>query len=139
MTDFSHLQRASTPTAEYFFYALDGQPSVTVRPANSSNKPFMNDLLKSQSRQRRQRVTADTFDFTRRGDIVRYSKHVVTKWQGITDVEGKDVALSVGACQEFLRAIPSWMFDELRDFSTDALSFEIDDDADGDEEDAAKN
>ena len=128
MTDFSNIQQKQpTTSARFTFYGIEGQPWVDVSQADESNKPYFNALLKSQLRNRRAfragRITADTVEQGRAEDRRLYAKHIVKGWGNLVDADGSHVEFSVESCGEFLSAIPYWMFDELRDFSSDPQSF----------------
>ena len=109
--------------------------------ADSSNKPYFNGLLKLQAKGRsRRKVTPELVNRNRREDLKLYAKHVVKGWEQVFDKKGNPVKFTPAVCEEFLGAIETWMFDELRDFCADPQSFVSDDEyEDSDTEGVSKN
>ena len=143
MADFSQIKRqeAIMPTARHTFYEIKGEPWVEIKPATERNKPFFNSLLKRQRRGRRilrgGSLTVDIIKRTRDEDRDLYSKHIITGWGNVVDVDGKTVELSPDNCRDFLHAIDDEIFDLLRDFAGDPQTFI--EDAVTDTEETAKN
>lgn len=131
--DFSKYAVSSTKTAQFEFLAIEGIPTLTVKPATEVNKPFYNNLLrrgKNAARVQRTRgMNADMVAQYRNEDRELYSKHVVTAWKGVKDKDGKEVPFSADECQAFLTAIPDHIFDDLREFVTNEGNF-VDDGVD---------
>ena len=143
MADFSQIKRqeAIMPTARHTFYEINGEPWVDVKPATERNKPFFNSLLRRQRRGRRiiraGSLTVDMIKRTRDEDRDIYSKHIVTGWGNVVDVDGETVEFSPDNCRDFLYAISDEIFDLLRDFAGDSQTFI--EDAVSDTEETAKN
>lgn len=146
--DFSHIENLKvdpTATAEYVFYDIKGEPTLTAKPAAEVNGPYLNALLKGGSkrlfrRARRNRVDPGSVKENRAQDVKLYSKYVVTGWKNVVDVEEKPVEFSPEACQAFFNALPPDMFDEFRAFCSDLDNFRDEDDLSTDEaEETAKN
>lgn len=136
MADFSHLRKhiGAEKTATYTFYDLEGEPTVSVRPATEENKDYHNALMRrqlSRSRKSARRITVDDLMRVRKDDIELYAQHIVKGWEGIVDAAGKAVAFSEATCKEFLTAIPTEILDDLRGFCADRHSFLDGADADG--------
>ncbi len=136
MTDFSHLADSSgkKETARYTFFEILGEPWLDVRLADESNKPFFNALLRRQQQSRRgfrmRQISTETLRQRRMEDARLYAKFVVVGWGNVTDKNGEDVPFTVEDCKKFLRMIPYWLFDELRDFASDPSSFLTEDEPD---------
>lgn len=130
MSTFSHLKRlevSGTTTAEMKLHALDGNPVLILAPALESNKPFFNDSLKASRKNMRAvrngNVSANMLEETRDEDRVLYARHIVTGWRNVTDGAGKPVPFSREVCEEFLQALPNWLFDEVREFAGTPSNF----------------
>ena len=95
-------------------------PTLIVKPAGEVNKPYWNALLKSQAQNvaklRKGRMDAKTLEDNRDEDIILYSKYVIVGWKDVFDASGDLVKFSEENCEEFLRALPGDMADELRDY-----------------------
>ena len=143
MTDFSQIQKqVGEPggTVRYTFFEIDGAPWVDIVSATEYNKAYFNDLLKLQRRNRRAirtgNVSVDTIKQNRHEDLSLYAKHIIKGWGNVQDSDGKTVVFSKEVCADFLKALPSWIFDDLRNFAADPLSFHMDGESD---EEAGKN
>lgn len=129
--DFSHLQDlqvSADKTAEFTFFAIKGEPVLTVAPATEANKPYFNAILKrTRSTARRMKASgglnAALLAQNRMEDCELYSKFIVRGWSKVQDKAGKAVPFSAEACLEFLKAIPSYMLDELRNFCAEQSNF----------------
>jgi hypothetical protein len=133
MTDFSNLSAlkiTEEASAEFTFFGIAGEPSLTCRPATQENKPFFNAVLaKNKQAQRKlkgrraQAPTAATLAEARVADIELFVEYIVIGWSGVQDAKGKDVKFSKDVCRQFLEAIPGDMFDELRVFCLEIANF----------------
>ena len=146
MTDFSNIQRqgnGASKTARYTFYEVKSEPWLEVVPATERNKPYFNALLKSQQRNRRTlrsgSITVDTIRRSRDEDRALYAKHIVKGWGNVQDAKGKAVGFSPDECADFLKALPDWLFDDLRNFASDLQSFDEEMDDAGEAGETAKN
>lgn len=61
-----------------------------------------------------------------------FPQHIIKRWEGIGDEDGRAVKFSVAACAEFLDALPDWIVHELsvfcarpRNFLPDSMPTEI--------------
>lgn len=131
MADFQHLSKlrvADDATAEFTFFRIVGEPTLTVRHAGDTNPDFLNAVLKKpkklarQARRARQ-VTAQSIDQARLEDIQLFARVIVTGWSGVKDSEGNEVEFSRENLIDFLTAIPPDMFNELRAFCLDIENF----------------
>jgi hypothetical protein len=119
--DFSHLSKyqIDDQTAEYEL-PIEGDPIPTliVRPANEANKTYYNKVFASSTRRalRASKVNAKALAEQRDEDRELYPLHVVVGWRGIRDSSGADVPFSQENCAEFLRVLPDWIFQGLRNF-----------------------
>jgi len=136
MADFTHLQGlrvGNDATAEFTFYGIAGEPTLEVRPATESNREFFNAALKrSKHAGRRQRgrksiPTPETIEQARQEDILLFSKYIVKSWPvPPVDSAGEPVEFSPEVVAQFLDAIPSDMFTELRVFCLEIDNFRED-------------
>ena len=143
MTDFSNIRKQvgePTGTVRYTFFGLDGEPWFDIVSATEYNKPYFNELLKRQRRNRRSlrtgTVTVDTIANNREEDRTLYAKHVIKGWGNVQNSAGKAVRFSNEACADFLKQLTGWMFDDLRNFAADPMSFNMNG---GGDEEAEKN
>lgn len=143
MTNFSHLrslQVQQDTTVEFTFYRIGGEPTLSVRHAGQENRDFFNAALK-KSKQAARRLRGrqgaapshEDIERARREDAALFAKHIVTGWEDVLDADGEAVEFSEEVCLEFLLAIPSDMFTELRAFCLDINNFR-EDDSMGDDE-----
>lgn len=136
MADFTHLDKLRVQddaTAEYTFFRITGEPTLTMRAAHESNADFFNAALKrSKAAQRRsrgrknQQPTKEMIEAARQEDIVLFAKYVVVGWTGVLDADDQEVEFSQENCAQFLNAIPTDMFTELRVFALDIENFRDD-------------
>ncbi len=135
MVDFSNLgtlQISPTTTVEYRLsqITLEGKiPVLQVAPATEANKLYINAMLKKSSRAVRQikagRVNSDVLEETRAIDRELYAKCVIKSWTNVRDTDRKDVKFNKANCIDFLNALPSWLFDDLRNFCSQAANFHL--------------
>ena len=135
MADFSHLkslQVQSDAKATFTFFRIAGEPTLEVRPATEANNEFFNAVLKQgkaaarRARGRRgQTPTKEAIEQARQEDIKLFVKYIVVDWEGVLDSKGESVPYSSEVCEQFLKAIPSDMFNELRNFCLDIDNFRL--------------
>lgn len=130
MVDFSNLgglEIRPDRTVDFRLYHIPGEPVLKVAPATEANKPYYNKLLqRSGGAARRIRavgVSAAMVEENRENDRDLYAQHVIRGWEGIKDASGAVVPFSPGVARDFLAALPSWLFDELRTFCGEASNF----------------
>lgn len=130
MANFKHLKSLDIQgqqTTRFTLYQVDGEPWLEIRPAAEVNRNYFNSLLK-RSRKNLKRIRAGAVNAAqiaenRDEDRTLYPKHVVVGWGGVRNDEGVEVDFSVEDCAAFLRALPDWLFDELRVFASDVTNF----------------
>lgn len=102
-------------------------PFLMVKPATEANKPFARaQLLRSNKRARAaggRGVSLETIEGTRDDDRELYPRYVIEDWGNVFDTDGQPVAFSVKSCQEFLTALPNWVFDGVRNYCTTPTNF----------------
>ena len=132
MADFSQIQKQvgePSGTIRYTFHEIEGEPWLDLVSATEYNKPYFNDLLKKQRQNRRAlrsgNVSVNTIKYNRSEDLTLYAKHIIKGWGNVVDSKGKTVTFSKPACSDFLKALPNWIFDDLRNFAADPLSFNM--------------
>lgn len=143
MADFSHLKKLEVPVEKKAIYRieeLDDAPELVVCPATEANKPFFNAMLRRSRKMARViqsgNINVNTVDSNREEDRELYAKYVILSWSGIVDAEGKPVEFSPTLCLEFLKALPDYIFDGVRQFASNPVNF-LEDTIDADE--TAKN
>jgi len=139
--DFSHLS-VGERVARYTLYQVMGEPYMEVVHAGESNKPYFNALLRrSKKNMRRLRagaVDATTLSDNRDEDRNLYPKYIIKGWgcekkDGvILDSANKMIQFSPENVSTFLKALPNWLFDELRLFAGEESNF-LDDFEEGEE------
>lgn len=102
-------------------------PFLMVKPATEANKPFARAQLQRSNKRARSAggrgVSLETIEGTRDDDRDLYPRFVVEGWGNVFDTDGKPVEFSVKTCQEFLTALPNWVFDNVRSFCTNPSNF----------------
>lgn len=144
--DYSHLSKAEIQpdaAAEFRFDVLPGCPALIVLSATEANQPYMNERLRAGTRNkgRQRQIEAGKLAVRhireqRDEDRSSFARHVVRDWKNVVDAAGKKVAFSVAECDAWLQALPTYLFDELRQFCQNPANFaELPEDV----ESAAKN
>lgn len=127
MVDFSHLDDykvSEKSTSDYVLVQLSNTPRLTVAPATPDNKPFFQELLKrNRNRAAPSRITSGVIEQNRETDRETFAKFIIKGWKGVTNKAGDPVEFSQGNCEQFLKAMPDWIFDELRAFATNPHNF----------------
>lgn len=150
MTDFSQLSGLRVTkerTSEYEMWELDGTPtapegeSVTlitrcvvgneryqgqVRDQKAAIQRKVNQERKQQGGKRRTRGQDRVFDLLRDPDREAYPGAVVigfVEGKEPRDVNGKVIPYSDSDCRDFLRALPAWIFDNLRWWVIDPANY----------------
>ena len=130
--DYSHLSVGSR-IARYTMFQVMGEPYIEVSHAGESNKPYFNALLRrSKKNMRRMRagaVDAAALADNRDEDRALYPRYIVKGW-GISekagvilDSTGNEIEYSAENVSTFLKALPNWLFDELRLFCGEESNF----------------
>lgn len=129
--DFSHLKKheVTDKTMEYPLFQIAGDPVPTLilKPATEANKPYFNAVLKRSKKNIRAlqsgSITSKIMDEGRDEDRELYPKFVVVDWKNVCDANGEDVPFSGEHCEEFLRCLPDWIFDDIRKFAGQPTNF----------------
>ena len=125
--DFSNLDVQKDTVAEMTLYQIESHPVLTLSPAAQANKPYLNALLKRNKHMARAlkagAVDATTLDQNRDEDRELYAKYIIKGWKNVLDTDGKGVPFSQSAADQFLKALPDWLFDEIRTFAGDVNNF----------------
>lgn len=130
MVDFSHLkalEQRGDVEVPYKLEQIAGSPTIWFRPGTDANKDFMNETLRranarAQTNRRSRRVTADVVAASRDEDREVLARCCATRWD-VKDAKGKAVEFTPEHCLEFFRALPDWLFDDVRAFTTDPGNF----------------
>lgn len=128
--DFSHLKALEQNVDAEVPYKLEqiaGAPTIWFLPGTDANKAFMNESLRranarARSNRRSRRVTPDVVAASRDEDREVIAKCCARRWD-VKDAKGKAVEFSADNCLEFFRALPDWLFDDIRGFVTDPGNF----------------
>jgi hypothetical protein len=129
MVNFSNISRLAfdgETKVDLVLHELEGQPILKVVPATDANKDLLNYVLKNSqrlSKLSRQRMDIDTLQKTRDQDRETYSRFVIKGWDDIVDASGQPVPFTQVNCEEFLKALPDFIFDRIRQFCTTATNF----------------
>lgn len=136
--DFGHLEVYDPRgnTAEYTLplrpKLLDGDgqliiPVLTMRVAGQSNPSYWNAITKALPKGQAQRSLTDQVERNRRQDRELLPKYVIIGWAGIYDSEGFVVLFTEESCAAFLKCLPDWIMDEIRNFAAIPANFLPDD------------
>lgn len=143
MVDFSHLSNLEvkgSKLADFELSRLEGYPVLTMAPATEANKPYFNAMMKEGQkafkRVKHGGVTAAALSESRKLSRKLFPRFVIKSWTGVVDLKGNEVPFSKEACEDFLKALPDYIFDEVRDFAGEISNF-LDEPLDV--EDTAKN
>ena len=133
MSQFEHLSAlAPKGQAEFVMYQIAGEPSIMVEQAGESNRGYYTALIRRNARNARKisagKIDAAMLAQSRDEDRELYSRHVIKSWEGILDKDGAEVDFSPENCYDFLKALPNWLFDELRVFAGEPANFIEDED-----------
>lgn len=130
MADFSHLSQFDVrldKTSRYVLYQISGEPVLIVAPATEANKPYFNAVLKRARRSSRAiqagAVNLGMISENRTEDRQLYPEHIVVGWDGVVDKDKNPVDFSLDNCRAFLRALPDWIFDDLRQYCGNPNNF----------------
>ena len=130
MSKFQYLKELNAPEDKiipYTLYQIEDQPTLEMKQATDMNKPYWNGVLRRNStairRMRGGRITAAVLDETRASDRDLFSKYVITNWKGVKDSDGTLVPFTKEDCLDFLKELPRWIFDEVRNFAADIQNF----------------
>lgn len=127
MSKFAAVSIAMREKVDYTIYSLEGEPVLVLTQATEVNKPYFNGLLR-RSRRNMPRVKAGNIDVdlviaNRDNDRELYAKHVLCGWKNVRDTKGNEVAFSHEDALDFLKALPDFIFDEIRDFASEPRNF----------------
>lgn len=129
MTDFSYLKNldVKNKTAHYPIHQIAGTPVLIMKPATEANKPYFNAVLKKSRRNVRAlkagAINQVMIAENREQDRELFPRFVVTGWEDLVDAKGEAVEFNRENCEAFLRALPDWIFDEVRNFAGDSINF----------------
>lgn len=155
--DFSKLNVSDGRTARLVMHQIalgSSTPFFVVKPATEATKPYYNAVLKRAGKSLRQvqagAINAGMMDENRKDDRKLYPLHIITDWGHIKedgtevpgtvpDADGKLTKFSPETCQDFISALPNWLFDDMRQFCGNSSNFVGDDEVVMDAEDAGKN
>lgn len=130
MPDFSHLaglDPKGDKLVPYIMDQIEGAPTIWFLPGTDANRPYLNETLKRANARvkggrRTRRVTVDTIEASREEDRELLAKFCAKRWD-VKDADGMAVEFTVENCIEFFKALPNWLFDEVRTFVTDPGNF----------------
>lgn len=124
---FDHLKKLSVQSgkpAEFTFFEIDGEPTLMVLPATEANRAYFNAFLKRARRLTRGReVTTETMSQTRNDDRILYPETVIKGWKNVKDDQGQEAPFTKENADAFVKALPDWLFDKLREFCINPTNF----------------
>lgn len=114
-------------TANYEMPMLDDAVLV-VRPATEVNKEYFNKIIKRSHRhlkkmKRSAGIDPKAIQDNRDADRELYPQHIIIDWHDVRDEDGVLVPFSQEECVKFVKEMPPWLFDDLRDFASDIGNF----------------
>ncbi len=114
-------------TAEYTIFQIDGEPTLILKPAVESNKPYFNSVLR-KSRKKVKAAQAGSINSqmikeNRAEDRELFPKYVIVGWKNVVDNEGKESPFSEENCSDFINSLPDWLFDQIRTFASASENF----------------
>lgn len=143
MVDFSHLKKLEITretTREYIFADIEGEPSVVLAPANDANRDFL-DARVRLSVERAEKAAAEPrgkvpvpkltpeayvnqLEEERETDRMLLAHSCIRDWgTAPVDAKGKAVEFSAENAYEFLKQLPDYMLDPLRNFAANIYNF----------------
>lgn len=139
MADFSYLstlkvEKDKTARLKLHQIMVNGRsPTLILRPATEANKPYFNALLQRAGKiQRGQGLSAGMVEDNRDDDRELFPKYIMTGWEDMVDIkDGTDLKFDRETAVDFVRALPDWLFDVVRDFAgstsnySEALNIEV--------------
>lgn len=127
---FEHLRKLqvrSDVVQDFDLLEIEGNPLLKVKPALEGNRAYFTSLLKRNKRYAQQLrtmgMTPELMDKTREEDRELYARFVIVGWESVVDSENKDVKFSTEDCLAFLRALPDYIFDQVRQFCSTPGNF----------------
>lgn len=137
MADYSHLKKMEVQkdaTVEFEFYELDTSPVLLVKCTvgndeyqkriRAEREPLERKLKKkTKSGRKRQNLNTDLMKLLREPDRRHYPGSVVVGWSTNKDANGDEVEYSDDECEQFLAALPDYLFDRLRYFVIEPKHF----------------
>lgn len=125
--DFSHLKVDRGRVAHYTIYQLEGEPVLELAPAGEVNKAYFNDALrrlkKRQAQIKATGISAELVKANREEEYDLFARHIVRGWSNVLDVNGDEVPYDESNARAFLKALPTDLFDAIRDFAADLSNF----------------
>lgn len=128
MSRFSRFKKSEVDpdrVVKYVLVQLDGEPVLHLKPGTQANKKYFKALLNSAATQSRksQATTMKTVEVNREEDRELYPGCVVVGWEKVLDDQGQAVEFSIEDCRDFLKALPDWVFDDVRNFAGNPANF----------------
>lgn len=127
------VQKDATSEYTLFQIELGGKSPVLIgKIAAERNRPYFNSLLKKSANSARKasagKIDAAMLAQNRAIDRELFPKFVLTGWRDVIDDNGKAVPFSPEDCADFLGALDDWIFDDVRNYFSNPLSFQEEDD-----------
>lgn len=132
MANFGHLAALDVKerTARYTInqITVNGKsPTLILAPATEANPQYFNALLKRAGKSARKaragNINAAAIADNRNEDRDLYPACVIRGWEDTLDADGTDVPFSVDDCEKFLKCLPDWLFDDIRNYAGDPSNF----------------
>ncbi len=142
MSQFDFKELEPNQSAEYEFSDMKTSPTLTVIHAGQENKGYFNAVLKMnkltpQQLRKLKNKSMQMVQQDREQDLTLYPQFIVKWWVNVKNTAGVAVPFTKENCEEFLRALPHWLFTEFKGFCNDPTNFlEV---SDVDAEEVAKN
>ena len=119
---FNHLKKLEISDRTSWIEIPEVCPgaAVQVRPANDSNHPYQNAMLRRSGNRNRSLVrrggslTAQDVIDSRNEDRELYPIHIFVNWRGVLDDHNQPVDANRENFAVFCDQIPDWIFDRIR-------------------------
>ncbi len=102
-------------------------PRLMLSPATKDTPGYWQRVLthtgKNARRLRGGRVDPAMLEEVQEHDLNLYPRFIVREWEGVFDEEDKPVSFNRDECEGFLRALPDWIFMEIRNFASEPTNF----------------
>ena len=138
--DFTELEVRGTARAIYSLFQLScppdtldrngkelKHPKLELAPATDATPRYWEKILalsgKNAKRLRGGRIDAGMLEETEEQDRRLYPLHIIKGWQGVFNTDGQEVPFDAKRCAEFVKALPGWIFRDVRDFASEPMNF----------------
>jgi len=132
MVNFGNLKKLNVPakgTSKYTLSQLGGdvEPVLILACASESNKEYFNALLKQSAKlmqgSKAKQISAGLVKSNRDNDKILYATHILKGWEHIVDIDENSVEFNLENSIDFIKALPDWIFDEIREYASNVHNY----------------